>query len=74
MPLFVIPQFMSEPGISQQAPRSKIVVIVDENTSGNDAERSFEDTHIAVEQEVLDVGAVEQRANRRYENGIIGSQ
>ncbi len=65
---------MSKPGVSQQTPRGEIVVIVDENAAGNDAERAFEDAHIAIEQEVFDVGAVKQRADRRDKNDVVGSE
>ena len=51
----------------------QIVVLMHQNPPRQDAERAFDDAHVLVQHEVMDIGAVEQRADRRNQHDIVGS-
>lgn len=65
---------MSEAGFRQNPPRIDIVVLMHQDAAGDDASRPFEDAHIVVEYEMMDIRAVQQGSNRRHQDDIIGSQ
>src|SRR5712691_1949294 len=45
---------------------------VDENPPRQDAERALDDAHVLVQHQVMDVGAVEQRTDRRHQHHVVG--
>ncbi len=53
-------------------PRLAVVVLVDEDAPGENAQRSVHDAHVTVKHEVMDIRAVQQRAHRRHQHRIIG--
>jgi hypothetical protein len=65
---------VSQPGIDQETACSAVVIVMDKDAAWNDPKRSFEDTHIAVEKQVMDVGAIEQSPDRRHQNHVVRSQ
>src|SRR5690242_5973388 len=67
------PQFMRQAGIGEQLARRAVVVFVNENPPRQNAEGSLDDAHVLIEHEMMDIGAVEQRADRRDQHHIVGS-
>src|SRR5207253_10431518 len=65
-------QFVSQAGLGQQLAGGAIVVLVNQNTARQDTERSLDDTHVLVQHQMMDIGAVEQRADCRNQHDIVG--
>jgi octaprenyl-diphosphate synthase len=63
---------MAKPGVGEELARGVIVIIVDQDTPLQEAERAFDDAHVLVQHHVMDIGAVEQRANSGNQNEIVG--
>src|SRR6185437_6680053 len=69
----VRPQLVSQTGIGEKLPRLAVVVFVNQNSAGQNAERSLDHAHVLVEHEMMDIGAIQQRADRRDQYHIVGS-
>ena len=67
------PQFVGEPGIAEDLPRLAVIVLMHQNTARQHAERAFDDAHVLVQHQMVDIGAVEQRSDRRNQHDIVGS-
>jgi octaprenyl-diphosphate synthase len=63
---------MGQTRIGEQAARGQIVILVDQNAPGKHAERAVHDAHVIVEHEMVDIGAVQQRAHSGHQHHIIG--
>ena len=63
---------MAEAGFSQQLPGLAGIVLMNQDPPGQDAERALDDAHVLVQHQMMDVGAVEQRADRRHQHDIVG--
>src|SRR5262249_27577981 len=66
-------QFMRQSSICQDLARHAVVIFVNENPPWQDAERAFDDAHVLVQHQMMDIGGVEQRADRRNQHYIVGS-
>ena len=66
------PQFVGEAGVGQELARLAIVVLMDQDAAGQHAERALDDAHVLVQHQMMDVGAVEQRADRGNQHHIVG--
>src|SRR5262249_31353742 len=66
------PQFMRQSGLAEELPRRLVVFLVHENPPRQDAERALDDAHVLVQHQMMDVGAIEQRADRRHQHHIVG--
>jgi hypothetical protein len=64
---------MRQPGIAQELAGLAVIVLMDENPARQSANRSVEDAHILVEHQMMDVGAIEERTDRRNQHDIVGS-
>ena len=56
-------QFVGETGVGQNLARLAIVVLMDQDPPRQHAERAFDDAHVLVQHQMMDIGAVEQRAD-----------
>src|SRR5947199_9375016 len=65
---------MGEPGVSENLPSLAAVLLMDQNPARQHAERALDDAHVLVQHQMMDVGAVEQGADRRHQHDIVGSQ
>jgi hypothetical protein len=63
---------MREAGVAEKLPGLLIVVFMDQNPARQNAKRPFNDAHILVKHQVMDIGAVEQRSNRRNQHDVVG--
>ena len=63
---------MSKPGIGQELARRTIILVIDQDAPLQQAERALNDAHVLVQHQMVDIGAVEQRSNRRNQNEIVG--
>jgi len=63
---------MGETRIGQKPAGLAVILIVNQDAARQDAKRSFDDAHILVEHQMMDIGAVQQRANRRNQDDIVG--
>src|SRR5579863_9555258 len=67
------PQLVGEASIAEKLAGLVIVILVDENPARQNAKRPLDDAHILVEHQMMDIGAVEQCANRRNQHDVVGS-
>jgi hypothetical protein len=59
--------------IGQKLARLPIVILMDQDAAGQHAKRAFNDAHILVQHQMMDIGAIEQRADGGNQNDIIGA-
>src|SRR5215472_417727 len=64
---------MGQTGIGEDLPRRADVLVMNQNPPRQNAKRAFDDAHVLVQHQVMDIGAVEQRADRRNQHHIVGS-
>ena len=64
---------MSQARLGQQLAGLAIVVLVNQDSPRQDAERSLDDAHVLVQHQMMDIGAVEQRADCGNQYDIVGS-
>ena len=62
---------MGKPGFGEQAPRGYIVIVVDKDAPGEHAQRSFYNAHVIVQDEMVNIRAVQQCADGRHQNYIV---
>src|SRR6266702_2812757 len=55
-------QFVAEAGLGQELPGLLGVVLMDQDPARQNAERALDDAHVLVQHQMMDLGAVEQRA------------
>jgi hypothetical protein len=63
---------MREAGIAEKLTGLVIVVFMDQNPARQYAKRPFDDAHILVQHQVMDIGTVEQRSNCRNQHDVVG--
>src|ERR1700677_1337981 len=68
------PQFVGKAGIAKKLTRRAIVVVLEQNTARQDAKRAFNDAHVLIQHQMMDIGAVEQGADSRNQHHIVGSK
>jgi SAM-dependent methyltransferase len=65
---------MFQSRIDEKAPRLGNILIQNEHAARQEAERSFDRTHVAIGNEKADAFAFEYGLDRREEDGIVGAQ
>jgi hypothetical protein len=70
--LFVGAQFMGQACIGEELSRSTVVLLMDQDSPRQNAQRAFDHAHVLIEHEVVNIGAIEQRANSRNQHDIVG--
>jgi octaprenyl-diphosphate synthase len=63
---------VGEARIGQKLARLAVIILMDQNAARQDAQRSFDDAHILVQHQMMDIGAVEQRADGGNQHDIVG--
>ncbi len=63
---------MGQAGIGEKLACGAVVLVVNQNPARQDAELTFDHAHVLVQHHMMDIGAVEQRADRRDQHDIIG--
>src|SRR5689334_4689842 len=63
---------MAKPGFGEELARGVIVIVIDQDSPLQEAERAFDNAHVLVQHHMMDFGAVEQRANSGNQNEIVG--
>jgi hypothetical protein len=66
------PQFVGKAGIAENLACLAIIVVMDQNAARQDAQRTFDDAHVLIQHEMVDIRAVKQRANSRNQHNIVG--
>ncbi len=66
------PQLVGQSGIGQQAGAPAVVVLMNQDAARQDAQRSLDHAHVLVQHQMMDIGAVEQRADRGNQHHIVG--
>jgi octaprenyl-diphosphate synthase len=61
-----------QPGIAENLTGLAVVVVMNQNPSWQDPEGAFDNAHVLVEHQVVNIGAIEQRADGRNQHDIIG--
>jgi octaprenyl-diphosphate synthase len=67
------PQFVGETRITQDLARLAVIVLMDQDPARQNSEGTFDDAHVLIQHQMMDVGAIEQRAHRRNQHDIVGS-
>jgi octaprenyl-diphosphate synthase len=63
---------MGEARIGQNPARLAVIILVDQDAARQDPQRPFDDAHILVQHQMMDIGAVEQRADGGNQHDIVG--
>ncbi len=63
---------MAEARIGKKLARLAVIVVMDQNPARQDSEGAFDDAHVLVQHQMVNIGAVEQRADRRNQHHIVG--
>jgi octaprenyl-diphosphate synthase len=63
---------MAKPGVGEELARGVIVIVIDQDTPLQEPERSLDNAHVLVQHHVMNIGAVEQRADSGNQNEIVG--
>src|ERR1700751_1880914 len=63
---------MGQAGIGEKLARRAVLLVMDQDSPRQDAERAFDHAHVLVQHHVMDIGAVEQRADRRNQHDVVG--
>ncbi len=63
---------MAKPGVGEELARVVIVIVIDQDTPLQEPERSLDNAHVLVQHHVMNIGAVEQRADSGNQNEIVG--
>src|SRR5262249_16840477 len=66
-------KLMAEAGILKELAGFGDMLFVHENATRQDADRSFKHAHVAVEHDMRNLGAVEQRLDNVDQNRVIGA-
>jgi hypothetical protein len=64
---------VAETRVGQKLASLPIVILMDQDTAGQHAKRAFDDAHILVEHQMMDIRPIEQRADGGNQNDIIGA-
>ena len=67
------PQFVGEPGVFKHPPSAILMFVVDKNPARQNADRSFENAHVLVEQQMRDFRSIEQCLDRGKQHSVIGA-
>jgi octaprenyl-diphosphate synthase len=59
-------------GVGEYLSRRVDVLLMHQNSPRQNAERALDDAHVLVRHQMIDMGAIEQRADRRHQHDIIG--
>ncbi len=63
---------MAEAGFGEESPGFLDIVLMNQDPPRQYAERALDDAHVLVQHQMMDVGTVEQRADRRHQHHVIG--
>src|ERR1700687_5632223 len=66
------PQFVAEACISKNLARLAVIVLMDQDPARQDSEGTFDNAHVLIQHQMMDIGAIEQRANRRNQHHVVG--
>jgi len=64
---------VGQTGIGKQLARLPVIVVMDQDPARQHAERAFDDAHILIQHQVMDIGAIEQRPDSGNQHDIVGS-
>jgi len=63
---------VAEAGIAENLARFAVIVFMDQDPARQHAERAFDHAHVLVQHQMMNIGAVEQGADRRNQHDIVG--
>jgi hypothetical protein len=63
---------MREACVAEKLAGLAIVVFMNQDPARQYAKRALDNAHILVKHEVMDIGAVEQRSDRRNQHDVVG--
>ena len=63
---------MGEACVAEKLAGLAIVLFMDQNPARQNAKRPLDNAHILVQHQVMDIGAVEQRSDRRNQHDVVG--
>jgi hypothetical protein len=66
------PQFVSETRVYEDLPRLAVIILMDQNPTRQYAERALDNAHVLIQHEVMDIRAIEQRADRGNQHYVVG--
>ena len=64
---------MGKAGIGQQPARGNQIVLGHQHAARQNSDGAFQHAHILIEHQMLDVRAIEQCADGRHQNDIVGA-
>jgi octaprenyl-diphosphate synthase len=59
-------------GVAENLPRLADIVVMDQDTARQNTKRTFDDAHILVQHQMMDIGAIQERADSRNQHDIVG--
>jgi len=63
---------MGETRIGEQLARLPVIVVMDQNAARQHAQRALDDAHVLVQHQMMDIGAIEQRADGGNQHDVVG--
>src|SRR5258707_6325532 len=66
------PQFVGQAGVAEKLARFAVIVVMDQNPARQHPERAFDNAHVLIQHQMMNIGAIEQRADRRNQHHIVG--
>ena len=64
---------MAETSFSKQPARRLDMLLGDEQPARQDSERTLEYAHVLIENDMGNVGAIQQRGDGRHQHGVVGA-
>jgi hypothetical protein len=64
---------MAKARIGKNLARFAVIVFVDQNPARQDSERAFDNAHVLIEYQMMDIRTIEQRADSRNQDDIVGA-
>jgi len=64
---------MRQAGIGEKPARLEVIVLMHEDSSRQDTERSLDHAHVLIQHQMVDIGAIEQRADGRNQHDVVGA-
>jgi len=63
---------MGKARIGEQLARLPVIVVMDQNAARQHAQRALDDAHVLVQHQMMDIGAIEQRADGGNQHDVVG--
>ena len=64
---------MGQTGIGKNLARLPVIILMNQNPARQDAEGAFDNAHVLIQHEMMDIRAIEQRPHCRNQHYVVGT-